>query len=155
MTSWSQIIQSLYTNLQILATEMFKVKNSLTPKTLTEIFEIKEPHYNLRFEASHFKRVNVKYIHYGIQSVNIQGQKYGIYNTPYITPQHIRESKSLNKFKSLIKFWKPDTCHCRLCKNYIVQVGFISSHIHRNIHRNYQYLFFTFIFFQLALIRLT
>ena len=58
-------------NLQILATEMFKVKNSLTLKILTEIFEIIEPHYNLCFEASHFKRVNVKYIHYGIQSVNI------------------------------------------------------------------------------------
>ena len=58
-------------NLQILATEMFKMKNSLTLKILTEIFEIIEPHYNLCFEASHFKRVNVKYIHYGIQSVNI------------------------------------------------------------------------------------
>ena len=40
-------------------------------------------------------------------------------------PQNARESNSLNEFKSLIKFWKPDTCPCRLCINYIVQVGFI------------------------------
>ena len=43
-------------NLQILATEIFKVKNSLAPEIMTEVFEIKEPHYNLRSEASHFKR---------------------------------------------------------------------------------------------------
>ena len=39
--------------------------------------------------------------------------------------QNIRESSSLNEFKSLIKFWKPDTGPCTLCKNYIAQVGFI------------------------------
>ena len=107
-------------NLQILATEIIKVKNSLAPEIMTEVFEIKEPHYNLRSEASHFKRENVKSTHYGIQSVRHLGPK--IWN---IVPQNIRESSSLNEFKSLIKFWKPDTCPCRLCKNYIAQVGFI------------------------------
>ena len=37
-------------NLQILATEIFKVKNSLAPEIITEVFEIKEARYNLRFE---------------------------------------------------------------------------------------------------------
>ena len=32
-------------NLQILATEIFKVKISLVPEIKTEAFEIKEPHY--------------------------------------------------------------------------------------------------------------
>ena len=53
-------------NLQILATEIFKVKNSLAPEIMTEVFEIKEPHYNLRSEATHFKRENVKSNHFGI-----------------------------------------------------------------------------------------
>ena len=100
-------------NLQILAEEIFKVKNSLAPEIMTEILEIKKPHYNLRFEASHFKRENVKSVHCGIQSVRHLGPK--IWN---IVPQHIIESHSLNKFKGLIKFWKPDTCSRRLCKNY-------------------------------------
>ena len=43
-------------NLQILATEIFKVKNNLAPEIVTEVFEIKEPHYNFLSEASHFKR---------------------------------------------------------------------------------------------------
>ena len=107
-------------NLQILTTEIFKVESSLAPEIMTEVFEIKEPHYNLRSEASHFKRENVKSTHYGIQSVRHLGPK--IWN---IVPQNIRESNSLNEFKSLIKFWKPDTCPCRICKNCIAQVGFI------------------------------
>ena len=48
-----------------------------------------------------------------------------------IVPQNIRESSSLNDFKSLIKFWKPGTCPCRLCKNYIAQVGFIWFYMYR------------------------
>ena len=75
-------------------------------------------------EASHFKRKNVKFNHYGIQSARHLGPE--IWN---VVPQNIKESNSLNEFKSLIKFWKPDTCPCRLCKNYIAQVGFIWSYI--------------------------
>ena len=103
-------------NLQILATKILKVKNSLAPEIMTEVFEIKETHYNLRSEASHFKRENVKPTHYGIQSVRHLGPK--IWN---IVPQNIRESNSLNKFKSLIRFSKPDTCPCRLRKNYMLR----------------------------------
>ena len=43
-------------NLQIFATKIFKVKNRLAPEITTEVFEIKEPRYNLRSEASYFKR---------------------------------------------------------------------------------------------------
>ena len=87
---------------------------------MTEVFEIKEPHYNLSSEASHFKRENVKSTHYDIQYVRHLGPK--VWN---IVPQNIRESSSLNEFKSLIKFSKPDIFPCRLCKNCIAQVGFI------------------------------
>ena len=72
-------------NLQILATEIFKVKNSLAPEIMTEVFETKEPHYNMRSEASHFKRESVKPTLYGIQSVRQLGAK--IWN---IISQNIR-----------------------------------------------------------------
>ena len=36
---------------------------------MTEVFEIKEIHYNFCSEGSHFKRENVKSTHYGIQFV--------------------------------------------------------------------------------------
>ena len=63
------------------------------------MFEIKEPHYNSRSEASRFKRENVKSTHYGIQSVRHLGPK--IWN---IVPENIRESNSLTELKSSIKF---------------------------------------------------
>ena len=107
-------------NLQIHAREIFKVKNSLAPEIVTVVFEIKEPRYNLRFEAGRFKIENVKSTRYGIQSVGHLGPK--IWN---IRSQNIRESNSLNKSKSLIKFWKLDTCPCRLSENRIAQMGFI------------------------------
>ena len=50
-------------------------KNSLAPEIMTEVLEIKELHYNLRSEVSHFKRDNVKSTHYGIQSVRNLGPK--------------------------------------------------------------------------------
>ena len=61
----------------MLTTEIFKVKNNLAPEIMREFFEIKEPRYNLRSDASHFKRENVKFIHYGIQS-----------NVEYSTPKY-------------------------------------------------------------------
>ena len=42
-----------------------------------------------------------------------------------MVPNNIKNSSSLNKFKSSIKSWKPNECPCRLCKKYIAQVGFI------------------------------
>ena len=76
----------------MLATEIFKVKKKLAP-------EIKEPHCDLRSEASHFKKENVKSSHYGIQSVRHLGPtKWNI------VPQNIREPNTINEFKSLIKF---------------------------------------------------
>ena len=45
---------------------------------MREVFKIKEPFYNLRSEATHFKRENVKSTNHGIQSVRHLGQKHGI-----------------------------------------------------------------------------
>ena len=57
MSSYSQTIQLLHTTAK---------PSDLAPKIKIEVFEIKEPRYNLRSEASHFKRENVKSTYYGI-----------------------------------------------------------------------------------------
>ena len=56
-------------NLQILPTEIFRVKNSLPPEIMIEGFEINEPPYNLLSETSYFKKKNFKSAYYDIQSV--------------------------------------------------------------------------------------
>ena len=87
---------------------------------MKEVFEIQNPAYNFRSEATHFKRENVKTTHYGIQSVRYLGPK--IWD---MVPNNIKKCISLNKFKNSIKPWKPNECPCRLCKKHITQVGFI------------------------------
>ena len=107
-------------NLQVLVTEIHKVKNGIAPDIMNDIFEVQNPSYNLRSSCNQFRRENVKTVHYGIQSVRYLGPK--IWE---LVPNNIMYSNSLSKFKKLIKSWKPEACPCRLCKTYITQVGFI------------------------------
>ena len=60
-------------NLQILATEMFKVRNGLAPEITNNVFQINLSLYNLR--NSEFKTENVKTIHYGTESLSFLGPK--------------------------------------------------------------------------------
>ena len=56
-------------NLQILVTEVFKVKNNLDPDIMKNVFELKESPYNLRLESNHFTCQNVKTTYYGLLSI--------------------------------------------------------------------------------------
>ena len=56
-------------------------------------------------------------------------------------PFELRKASSYQIFKSEIKRWRPTNCPCRLCKNYIGNLGFtnISSWLVRHI---YDYMFY-------------
>ena len=41
-------------------------------------------------------------------------------------PTALRNVESFVEFKSLIKNWKPSNWPCRLCQDYIPQVGFVN-----------------------------
>ena len=113
-------------NLQVLVTKIFKVKNNLAPDIMKDVFEFKEPPYNLRSDSNHFTRRNVKTNYYGLLSI-----KHLAPQIWELVPQSIRKCKTLNEFKTKIKSWYPDHCPCRLCKTYIAQLGFIwSAYIH-------------------------
>ena len=65
-------------NLQILATEIFKVKNSSAAEIMTEVFQITEPHYN-GFLKLVIVREKTSSLHIMVFNLcNISGQKYGI-----------------------------------------------------------------------------
>ena len=102
-------------NLQVLVTEIFKVKNNLSPEIMKQVFDFQEPYYNLRSETSQFRRENIKATHYDVQSVKLWA----------MVPQNIKNCKSLQEFKKLIKEWKHKACPCRMCKKYVANIGFI------------------------------
>ena len=107
-------------NLQILATEMFKVSNDTAPQIFADIFSSRShSNYNLRHQ-SQFNFPRVKTVYNGTETVSFLGPK--IWE---LVPSEIKEKTSLNAFKNAIKTWKPQNCPCRLCKKYIAGVGFI------------------------------
>ena len=106
-------------NLQVLVTEIFKVKNNLSPEIMKQVFDFQEPYYNLRSETSQFRRENIKTTHYGIQSAKFLGPKIWV-----MVPQNIKNCKYLQEFKRLIKGWKPEACPCRMCKKCNANIGF-------------------------------
>ena len=106
-------------NVQKLATEMYKVKNDLSPSFMKLIFPASTPHYHLRKESI-FKTDNLRTVRYGSETISFWGPK--IWES---IPNGIKNSKCLQEFKSKIRQWKPSKCSCRICKTYIYQLGFI------------------------------
>ena len=85
-------------NLEVLVTEIFKVKNNLAPDIMKDVFELKEPPYNLRSESNHFTSRNLKTTYYGVLSIkHLPPQIWEL------VPQSVRKCKTLNKFKTKIK----------------------------------------------------
>ena len=106
-------------NIQVLATEMYKIENSLSPEIMGTIFEKRHLQYSLRDQAA-FKTSNINSTKYGTETISFRAPK--IWGS---VPQDIKNSKSLNEFKFKIKMWKPVGCNCRICKTYITNLGFI------------------------------
>ena len=106
-------------NLQKLSTEIYKVKNNLSPTIMKSIFPTREVPYDLRIKNP-FKSGNVNTVFNGTETISFRGPK-----TWAIVPETIKNSTSLIEFKSKIRTWEPKGCTCRLCKVYINNLGFI------------------------------
>ena len=115
----NKIVKVNQRNLQILATEIYKAKNKISPEVVNSLFEFTNKNYNLR-NTSIFKKNRYFTVHYGSESLVSLAPK-----ILELVPDSLREVKTLLIFKNEIKAWTTDNRPCRLCKNYIGQVGFI------------------------------
>ena len=107
-------------NIQLLATELFKVKNGLSPPFMNEIFVENGQHYYDLRKNTEFKRNNVKTVYNGTEDLTFLGSR--IWE---IVPDYIKKSSSFKEFKVKIKLWNPENCPCRLNKRFLPQVGFL------------------------------
>ena len=98
---------------------MYKVANGLSTNLFSEIFTKNEATNHFR-SKSDFIIPKVRTELYGKCTVRYLGPV--IWNT---VPLQLKQIKSLNGFKNLIRNWKPNNCPCRLCKNYIPNLGFL------------------------------
>ena len=106
-------------NLQVLATEMFKVHRGLFPEILRETFVSKTSSYNLRRNDTFGKR-KVHSVYHGTESLSFLGPK--IWD---LVPVGLKQSETLYPFKLKIKNWVLFEYPYRICKTYIQQVGFL------------------------------
>ena len=85
-------------NLEVLATEICKAKDNLSPEMTKGVVELKEPSCSLHSQGNYFIRGNVKTTRYGVQSTK--------YLVPKIWDLVLNQTKrygSLTKFKNFIK----------------------------------------------------
>ena len=106
-------------NLQILATEIYKVKNDLGPKIMADIFHFVEKPYNLRNNSIIQSQANRKF-YFGTESLSSLAPKLW-----ELIPSEIKSAKSRNIFKEKINSWTTDKCPYRLSKTYVGNIGLI------------------------------
>ena len=114
-------------NLQKLVSEIFEVKNGLSPELMNDVFEFIEKPYSLR-TTSHFRSRKIRTTKYGIETLSYLGPK--LWN---LVPNEYKITESLEDFKAKIKTWVPENCPCKLLQymqNIYSPSGFylISSH---------------------------
>ena len=106
-------------NIEVLMAEIYTFLNDLSPPIMNDIFEKQKNYYSLRNSRSLFSKRKFTTT-YGIDTISFRGSQ--IWQD---LPQDIKNSDSLNLFKSNIKRYVTLTCHCKLCKSFIPCVGYI------------------------------
>ena len=97
---------------------MISLDHVISPGVVNSLFEFTNKKTKI-LEMRQFLKGTYFTVHYGSESLLSLAPK--IWE---LVPDSIREVKT-SIFKNKIKAWTTDKCPCRLCKNYIGQVGFI------------------------------
>ena len=106
-------------NLQKLVIEMYKFHKNLSPEIMKFVFQESTNAFNLR-NRNPFSGRNVRTVYYGTETISFRGSKIWA-----LVPEEIKASNTLDEFKSKIKKWRPEGCTCRLCKEYVHNLGFL------------------------------
>ena len=109
-------------NIQTLCIELYKVFTGQSQTIFSDLFERKNISYSLRSQPD-FVIPQVKTVYKESNSLRYFG--------PIIwslIPKKIKSCDTLASFISTIRQWRPDACPCRICKNFIPNVGFIETY---------------------------
>ena len=87
---------------------------------MNDIFKLRgEQTYNLR-KLSQFYRPKVNSVYNSTESVSFLGP------TKWdLVQNELKDIGNIAAFKKAIRRWSPEKCSCRICKDYIKNVGFI------------------------------
>ena len=92
----------------------------LSPPIMNDILTLDEnASYNLRSGITVTRR-NIRTNKFGFETITTIGAV--LWRN---LPNDIKNSDSLNTFKQRIKQWTPDNCPCKICRNFIKNLGYI------------------------------
>ena len=104
-------------NLQVLATDIFKLNRGVLSSIMKNIFEPRAEHLGF---ISQFSAPLVSTVFHGTEGISFLWPK-----IQSLLPENFKNIDSLQNFKISIKMWKPENCPFRLCKVSITNVGFL------------------------------
>ena len=87
---------------------------------MKDVFTQKDNQKGTRSGAT-FVRPNINSVKKGDRSLRSFGPI--VWNT--MLPDKLKQCESLDEFKDSIRSWKPDNCHCELCKTYVQGLGYV------------------------------
>ena len=106
-------------NLQHLATEIFKVKNGLSPTIKNKVFNFQEKEgYSL--SSIHLASRNMHTAHFGTDTICSLGPKLW-----KLIPDKIKHASKLSAYKAKIKSWTINNYPCRQFKIFVKDLGFV------------------------------
>ena len=109
----------LYLSLEYSTSFNTDVHGCQAPDIMNEIFQLKE-------KTSYHLRLILQLMAYPIHIVynGFEFLSYLEHKTQELILPEIKAIEHLAGFKEKIKIWKPNDCHCRLCKVVISNTGF-------------------------------
>ena len=107
-------------NIQSLVVELFKVKVNLSNTIMNDIFPTRVLNYNLRSQTDFFRN-NVNTTKFGLNSLRYFASK--VWS---MIPIEIKNSSTVEIFKSKISKWEPNDCDCKLCQDYLHRIGYVN-----------------------------
>ena len=103
-----------------LLTEISKVKMGLSRPIASDIFSLSENNfYNLRSGVT-VNRRNIKTSKFDYETVSTNGAIF--WND---LPAELKNAESLKIFEQKIKLWSPNDCPCKICREFIKDLGCI------------------------------
>ena len=98
---------------------MFKLKHNFSPPIMSTVFPLSNNPYNLR-NSNLLKLGNIRTVYNGLETVTFRGPDIWAQ-----IPDNIKQSSTVDEFKTKLKFLKVINCKCRICKNFVPYLGFI------------------------------
>ena len=106
-------------NIQTLLIEIFKIKKGFAPPIMGSILKGRNKTDNVR-NFQEFEAERKRTVYFGLETIS--------YRSPQLwslLPEHMRQLNSLDQFKRSVRQWVCNTCPCRLCKVYLLNVEFL------------------------------